>query len=46
MNTILLPVLLLTGAALVVAGAAVITWPAGVLALGVLMLLAAIDLRP
>lgn len=38
-------VLLVLGAALVVAGAAGVTWPAGLLAAGVLMLLAAIDLR-
>lgn len=37
--------LVVLGAALTVAGATAITWPAGVLAAGVLLLLAAIDLR-
>lgn len=38
-------VLLVAGSVLVVAGAAVLAWPAGLLALGVLMLLAVVDLR-
>lgn len=38
-------VLLVTGAVLVVFGAAAITWPAGVLAVGVLFLLTVVDLR-
>jgi hypothetical protein len=37
-------VLLLAGALCVVVGAAVLSWPAGLLALGVLMVLAAVDL--
>lgn len=38
-------VLLLLGAALVILGCALITWPAGLLAFGVLLILAAVDLR-
>lgn len=40
-----LQLLILAGAVLVVLGASLITVPFGVLALGVLMLLAAVDLR-
>lgn len=38
-------VLLLLGALASVTGAALITWPAGVITVGVLLLLAGIDLR-
>ena len=38
-------VLLVIGAGLVIAGAALLAWPAGLLSAGVLALLAAIDLR-
>lgn len=37
--------LLLLGASGIIAGAALLTWPAGVLAAGLLLLLAGIDLR-
>lgn len=39
-------VLLVAGAVCVVTGSAFLAWPAGVLAVGVLALLAAADLRP
>lgn len=39
-------VLLVVGALLVVAGASFVDWPLGVLAAGVLCLLAGVDLRP
>lgn len=35
--------LLVLGAGLIIAGSAAITWPAGLLAAGVLLLLAAVD---
>lgn len=37
--------LLAAGVALVVLGATLISWPAGLLAFGVLLILAAVDLR-
>lgn len=41
----MIPVLLLFGAGCVVAGAAAVSWAAGLIAFGVLLLLAVVDLR-